>query len=214
MLLQFCIHHFHLPLQRFTLVLTLLLLSLPFLLIEQDKWRALNLKLFGVQTQVTVTDKQAKVTRIHQARVGWKESTAWHISYSTDAVADLVTNPYQVTRGESNVMAMLHAAVASQAINDSPRVVENNTSAIYHHTSVTEKMWLADSVQPGSTISVTYITDRPADAELTANLNSISYYIFGTLKRLFLTILAMVAMIMLYITGVRFAENNTNVLHS
>ncbi len=82
MLKQLAAHHCRAFIKWFSLSVFLVLMLSPVVLLELDTWRNILLKIYGVETFVTVTEKNTHVDRIFIPRVGWNEYQYWTLSYS------------------------------------------------------------------------------------------------------------------------------------
>lgn len=203
MLRHFFTYHFYHHLQRLALFFVLGLMLLPLLLLQQDAWKSINLKLFGIETQVTVTEKVKHVNRIFKPRVGWNEHHYWEISYYL--LADEYTQLVAKQSGTKQFFA--------EIFHKQPRVNSTQDARTRIETNVTDDENLVKNIEPGSKIKVTFIPGQDGFSELSENLQSLTYYIAGTLKVIMLTILAMVAMLMLYMSSRKYTKNAPGTLN-
>jgi hypothetical protein len=203
MLRHFFTHHFYHLLQRLTLLFVLGLMSLPLILLQQDTLKHINLKLFGIEMQVTVTEKVEHIRRIFKPRVGWNEYSYWEISYS------LLTAEYAQPVEERSETKQFFADMLLEQPGVS-HVLDARTGT---ETNVTDNKNLAENIESGSKIKVTFIPGQDGFSELSENLQPLTYYIAGTLKVITLTILAMGAMLMLYTSSRQYAKNAPNTLN-
>jgi hypothetical protein len=203
MLRHFFTYHFYHLLQRLTLLFVLGLMSLPLILLQQDALKHINLKLFGIETQVTVTDKVEHISRIFKPRVGWNEYHYWDISYS------LLTAEYVQAVEKRSATRQFFAKI----LLEQPRVSGVQGAKIRIATNMTDNENLVKKIELGSKIKVTFIPGQNGFSELSENLQPLTYYIAGTLKVITLTILAIIAMLMLYMSSREYAKNASNTLN-